>query len=161
MINKRAYYWWSPEDKHYFPSGRKPGENIRYKPSQGYGVCEIAGWLSDDIQYSSHSVNIWIKNLTDLASSPAPDGIFGMSNAHWVTICQGYVFIYCEYVEELRVILTVDQTFYVLEQYRNFLTGHYKNPDFPPEPLDVEFIAEGQEALDIYLSLEGSPGLPV
>ena len=56
-----------------------------------------------------NSVNIWINNLTDLANSEAPDGMFGVGNAHWELITGDYV-----------------------------------------------FIAEGQEAVELYNSLEGS-----
>ncbi|WP_218964610.1 hypothetical protein, partial [Snodgrassella alvi] len=68
-------------------------ENIRYTPKQGYGVCEIADWLWTELGFSINSVNIWINNLTDLENSRAPDGMFGIGNAHWVLIKGDYVFI--------------------------------------------------------------------
>ena len=160
MISKKIYYWWIPEYKKFSPSGREPGENIRRTPKQGYGVCEIAAWLSSDIQYAPHSVDIWIKNLTDLASGKSTDGNFGIGNAHWILVSQGHVFIGCEYVEEQQVLLTIEQVLYVLEQYRNFLEGYHATPDFPPEPIDVEYVAEGKEAIARYESLEGAYCLP-
>ncbi|MCX8579093.1 hypothetical protein J3U35_06520 [Gilliamella sp. B2717] len=39
----------------------------------------------------------------------------------------------------------------MLEQYKAFLEGDYNDPNNPPDPIDVEFIAEGQEAIDIYI----------
>lgn len=160
MINKKIYFWWIPDYKKFSPSGREHDENMRYAPKQGYGVCEIASWLSSDIQYSINSVNIWIKNLTDLENSPAPDGMFGIGNAHWVLVKGSYVFIGTEYVEEQQVIMTREQLLYVLEQYSSFLESDYKDPNYPPEPIDVEFIAEGQDAVDMYNSLEGSQKVP-
>lgn len=159
MINKKIYFWWSDEEKLYSPSGRKPGENIRYKPIQGYGVCEIAAWLATDLPTGMKSIDIWINNLTDLTSSRAPDGFFGMGNAHWVMVTGNMVFIACEYVPEQRVLITIEQLLYVLEQYKAFLVGNYTNSDFPPEPIDVEYIAEGEEATRMYVSLEGSHGV--
>ncbi|WP_264041848.1 hypothetical protein [Pectobacterium carotovorum] len=125
----------------------------------GYGAREIAGWLSNDIQYGTHSVDIWVKNLTALASGKITDGNFGIGNAHWVMVTQGKVFIGCEYVEEQQVLLTIEQTLYVLEQYRSFLDGSYTE-DYPPEPIDVEYLAEGLAAVTQYESLEGSYCLP-
>ena len=142
--------------KEFYPSGMLPEENIWYTPKQGNGVCEITAWLGNELQYSINSVNIWINNLTDLANSEAPDGMFGVGNAHWVLITGDYVFIGTEYVEEQQVILTREQLLYVLEQYKAFLEGNYEDPNNPPAPIDVEFIAEGQEAVDLYNSLEGS-----
>lgn len=159
MISRRIYYWWAPEYKKHTPSGREPGENIRYAPKQGYGICELASWLSGDIQYAPHSVDIWINDLTNLSSSRAPDGFFGMGNAHWVMVTQDKVFIACEYIEEQRVLLTTEQLLYVLEKYRAFLGGNYSDPNFPPEPIDVEYIAEGKEAMELYAALEGSHGV--
>jgi len=155
MLTDQINFW--KDNKNYIPIGgvlnKKNDGSIL-----GYGAREIAGWLANDIQYSLGSIEIWINNLTNLASSRAPDGFFGMGNAHWVMVTQDKVFIACEYVEEQRVLLTIDQLLYVLEQYKAFLVGNYTNPDVPPEPIDVEYIAEGEEAMRIYASLEGSHG---
>ena len=156
MKNRKIYLYWIDFYENFYPSARLPEENIRYTPKQGYGVCEIAAWLGNDLQYSINSVNIWINNLTDLANSEAPDGMFGVGNAHWVLITGDYVFIGTEYVERQQVILTREQLLYILEQYKAFLEGNYRDPNNPPAPIDVEFIAEGQEAVDLYNSLEGS-----
>jgi hypothetical protein len=159
-MNRLIYYWWIPDYKKFSPSGREYSENMRFAPKQGRGVCEIASWLSTELQYSINSVNIWINNLTDLEHSRAPDGMFGIGNAHWVLITGDYVFIGTEYVEEQQVIMTREQLLYVLEQYKAFLEGDYNDPNNPPDPIDVEFIAEGQEAIDMYNGLEGSHLVP-
>ncbi|NUF26968.1 hypothetical protein [Gilliamella sp. ESL0254] len=160
MKSKKIFLSWLNEYKEFCPTGLLFDENIRYTPKQGYGVCEIAAWLGNDIQYSINSVNIWINNLTDLEHSRAPDGMFGIGNAHWVLITGDYVFIGTEYVEEQQVIMTREQLLYVLEQYKTFLEGDYKDPNNPPGPIDVEFIAEGQEAIDIYNGLPNSHLVP-
>ncbi|WPU24790.1 hypothetical protein RI049_08645 [Cedecea neteri] len=159
MINKKIYYWWSPNNSGYYPSGREPNEDMRFKPKQGYGVCEIASWLSADLPTSVKSVDMWLNNLTNLESSRAPDGFFGIGNAHWVMITNNLVFIACEYVKEQRVILEREQLIYILEQYKEFVQGDFNNPNVPPESIDVEYIAEGEEAMNIYASLEGSHGV--
>ena len=160
MMNKLIYYWWIPDYKRFSPSGREYSEDMRLVPKQGRGICEVAAWLADDLQYSIDSVNIWINNLIDLERSRAPDGMFGIGNAHWVLITGNYVFIGTEYVEEQQVIMTKEQLLYVLEQYKAFLEGNYKDPNNPPAPIDVEFIAEGQEAIDIYNGLPNSHLVP-
>ncbi|MDF7671656.1 hypothetical protein PT276_10710 [Orbaceae bacterium ESL0721] len=121
---------------------------------------KIAAWLSDDLQYSINSVNIWINNITDLENSRAPNGNFGIGNAHWVLITGDYVFLGTEYVEEQQVLMTREQLLYVLEQYKAFLEGNYKDPNNPPDPIDVEFIAEGQDAINKYEGLEGAHCIP-
>ena len=77
-----------------------------------------------------------------------------------VLITGNYVFIGTEYVEEQQVIMTKEQLLYVLEQYKAFLEGDFKDPNNPPDPIDVEFIAEGQEAIDIYNGLPNSHLVP-
>jgi hypothetical protein len=160
MKNKKIYLYWSDNYKEFCPTGMMDNENIRYVPKQGYGICEIASWLWTELQHSINSVNIWINNLTDLENSRAPDGWFGIGNAHWVLITGDYVFIGTEYVEEQQVIMTREQLLYVLEQYKAFLEGDYNDPNNPPDPIDVEFIAEGQDAIDMYNGLEGSHLVP-
>ena len=156
MKNRKIYLNWLDCYRKFHPSGMSPEENFRYIPKQGYGVCAIACFLSEVIRYSVNSVNIWINNLTDLANSEAPDGKFAVGNAYWVLITGDYVFIGNEYVEEYQVILNREQFLYILEQYKACLKGKYKDPNNPPAPIDVEFIAEEQEAIDLYDSLEGS-----
>lgn len=159
MLNDTIIFWWNEKSKCFLPIG---GE-IRKLPNGevfGYGIREVAGWLSNDIQYALHSIDIWVKNFTDIASGKSTDGNFGIGNAHWVLVTQGYVFIGCEYVAEQQVLLTIEQVLYVLEQYRGFLIGGYTNPKEPPEPIDVEFVAEGQEAIARYEALDGAYCLP-
>lgn len=158
MLNKKIYFIW--KDGEYRMSATREEEDIRYTPKEGYGICEIGSWLTTDLPTGINSVNIWINNLIDLENSRAPDGMFGIGNAHWVLVTGDYVFIGTEYVEEQQVIMTREQILYVLEQYKSFLEGNYKDPNNPPDPIDVEFIAEGQEAIDIYNSLEGTHQVP-
>ena len=154
MLNDKIIFWW--DNSSFLPTGGKLVKHPNSKKIFGFGAREIADWLRVDIQYSINSVNIWINNLTDLANSRAPDGMFAVGNAHWVLITGDYVFIGNEYVEKQQVILTREQLLYVLEQYKAFLEGNYEDPNNPPAPIDVEFIAEGQAAVDLYNSLEGS-----
>ncbi len=160
MYSRKIYLRWSQFHQHYAPSGMNTNEDIRRIPKQGYGVCEIAAWLSDDIQYSINSIDIWIRNFSDFIEGKLADGCFGMGNAHWVLAVQDKVFIGCEYVIEQQVILTIEQILYVLEQYRQFLEADYTNPQIQLEPIDVEYIAEGDVAVKLYESLEGSYGMP-
>ena len=158
MLNDKIIFWW--DGSSFIPTGGKLVKSTDEQKIFGFGAREIAAWLGNDIQYSINSVNIWINNLTDLGHSRAPDGMFGIGNAHWVLITGDYVFIGTEYVEEQQVIMTKEQLLYVLEQYKAFLEGDYKDPDNPPAPIDVEFIAEGQEAIDIYNGLPNSHLVP-
>ncbi|MDT3640245.1 hypothetical protein ROM51_16855 [Cronobacter sakazakii] len=158
MLNDKIIFWWDENSDLFIPIGGK----IRHSSDGGvlgYGAREISGWLSNDIQYGIHSIDIWVRNLTDFASGKITDGNFGKGNAHWVMVTHDKVFIGCEHVEEQQVLLTIEQTLYVLGQYRLFLEGSYTK-DFPPEPIDVEYLAEGRDAITRYESLEGAYCLP-
>ncbi|WP_241593351.1 hypothetical protein [Rosenbergiella epipactidis] len=159
MYSRKIYLRWSDFHKQFVATSLGIDEDVRHTPNQGYGVSEIAGWLSSDLPDGLDSVDIWIKNLTDLASGKSTDGNFGLGNAHWVMVTQGRVFIGCEYVEEQQVLLTIEQTLYVLEQYRSFLEGSYTK-EYPPEAIDVEYLSEGKDAVTQYESLEGAYCLP-
>lgn len=58
MKNKKIYLSQSDDYKEFCPTGILNDENIRYVPKQGYGVCEIADWLSIDLPTGINSVNI-------------------------------------------------------------------------------------------------------
>ncbi|MBK0035811.1 hypothetical protein IBT47_26410 [Erwinia sp. S43] len=158
MLNDQIKFWWNEKSNSFVPVGGEV-RNSNNGALLGYGVREVSSWLSNDIQYGINSVDIWVKNLTNLASGIATDGNFGIGNAHWVMVTQDKVFIGCEYVEEQQVLLTIEQTLYVLEQYRSFLEGNYTK-DYPPEPIDVEYVAEGKDAIRQYEALEGAYCLP-
>ncbi|MBC3944831.1 hypothetical protein H8S21_05775 [Erwinia persicina] len=158
MLNDKIIFWWDENSNLFVPVGGKI-RNSFDGGVLGYGAREISGWLSNDIQYGIHSVDIWVKNLTALASGKTTEGNFGIGNAHWVMVTHDKVFIGCEYVEEQQVLLTIEQTLYVLEQYRLFLEGSYTK-DSPPEPIDVEYLAEGRDAITQYESLDGAYCLP-
>ncbi|NCH65293.1 hypothetical protein EHJ11_21080 [Cronobacter turicensis] len=159
MYSRKIYLRWSNFNEQFIPTALGPGEDLRCVPKQGYGASEIAAWLSSDFPNGINSIDIWIKNLINLGSVITTDGNFGMGNAHWVMVTQDRVFIGCEYVEEQQVLLTIKQTLYVLEQYRLFLEGSYTK-DFPAEPIDVEYLAEGRDAITQYESLDGAHCLP-
>lgn len=159
MHNGTIYLGWSDFIGGFLPTAVGHGEDIRCSLKQGNGVSEIADWLSSDLPNGCGSVDIWIKNLTDLTSGKTTEGNFGIGNAHWVMVTQGKVFIGCEYVEEQQVLLTIDQTLYILEQYRAFLLGKYTKK-YPPEPIGIEYIAEGKEAITQYEALDGAYCLP-
>ncbi|WP_166667109.1 hypothetical protein [Candidatus Schmidhempelia bombi] len=58
MKNKKIYLYWSDNYKEFCPTGMMDDENIRYVPKQGYGVCEIASWLSTELQHSSTGLSV-------------------------------------------------------------------------------------------------------
>lgn len=158
MINKKMYFIW--HEGKYILSGTTEDEDIRNVPKQGYGICEIAAWLATDLPTGIDSVNVWINNLTDLENSRSPNGMFGIGNAHWVLATNNYVFIGTEYVEGQQVLINKEQLLFILRKYKGCLEGIYKDRYNPPEPINVELIAEGQEAIDLYNGLEGSHQVP-
>lgn len=158
MFNDQITFWWNDKSNLFIPIGGRVRDAEDGKVL-GYGAREIAGWLSNDVQYGITSVDVWIENLEYLASGKSTDGNFGIGNAHWVMATQDKVFIGCEYVEEQQVLLTIEQTLYVLQQYRSFLEGVYTK-ESPPEPIDVEYLFEGKDAVIQYESLEGAYCLP-
>lgn len=68
MLNDKINFWWNNNSKDFTPVGNKLWLSTD-KTTLGYGSRELAGWLSDDIQYSLNSIEIWINNLTNLESA--------------------------------------------------------------------------------------------
>ena len=122
----------------------------------GYGAREISYWITDEIHGIS-SVDIWLNNIEKVRNDDSCDGDFGIGNAHWVFLTNNHAMIFCEYAEELKVLLSFDQLEFILEQYKISLSF---NKNEKPDPIDIEYIAEGDEAVRIYSSLDGAHTYP-
>ena len=68
------------------------------------------------------------------------------------------IIISCDYIEEYVVLMTYEQIFYLLEQYKGFIMNNkkYKNNECKPESIDVEFIAEGISAFDVFNKMQNN-----
>ena len=122
------------------------------------GSSAIADWLGQDIQYSKRSVDNWISIINDVASGIRESGYQGTGNTHSVMVTDDWVFIECEYVEEQKVFMSVQQALFALEKYKSFLVSRENHSKEIPSPFEVEYEAEGEEALDKYLDTGGSLG---
>jgi hypothetical protein len=151
------YSWWSSSLKSFDITGSEPDEDIRATPRQGCGVREIAAWLSDDVN-SQNSAHMWIERVNAVAEGTAKGGYLGTGNAHHVRAVGEQVFLECEFAEELKVFMTRAQIVSTLQHYIQFLNSERKNKDYPPNPFEVEYEAEGEEALDRYLATGGALG---
>lgn len=123
------------------------------------GAKAIARWLGDDIQYSVRDVEEWMEVFSEVAKGNKRGGYQGTGNTHSVMAVGEVVYIECEYVEEQKVFLTQQQIGEVLRRYMDFLKGDYKSSWAVAQPFEIEYEAEGQEALDKYLEIGGSLGV--
>lgn len=73
----------------------------------------------------------------------------------------GFVYIEFDHDDRETVLLTNEQMLYILAQYKIFLDSiyleklekRYLGPTNPPDPIDVEFIAEGPRATELFVKL--------
>ena len=155
MFNDKIEFYWSDVSKRF----RLKSSGL-YKSNDGvtvgYGAREIAAWLICEIHGIS-SVDIWLDNINKVRNDDACDGDFGIGNAHWVFLTNNHAMIFCEYDEESKVLLSFDQLEFILEQYKISLSF---NRNEKPDPIDIEYIAEGDEAVRIYSSLDGAHTYP-
>jgi hypothetical protein len=124
--------------------------------SSSTGGSAISGWLGSDIQYSENVLNKWVNVFKEVAKGSREPGYQGTGNTHSIMAIDDFVFIECEYLEDKKVFLTMQQMFNILEKYQLFLQSDYKN--IAPEEFEVEYLAEGAEAFEKYLETGGSLG---
>ena len=155
MFNDKINFYWNDLFKRFRlePRGLYKSKN---GVTVGYGAREISSWIDCEIHGKS-SVDIWLDNINKVRSDDACDGDFGIGNAHWVFLTNNHAMIFCEYDEESKVLLSFDQLEYILEQYKISLSF---NKNEKPDPIDIEYIAEGDEAVRIYSSLDGAHTYP-
>ena len=81
-------------------------------------------------------------------------------NAHTCTICNGIILINCEFVDEWVVLITFEQIMYLLDQYRSFISNknYYDKNKILPDPIDIEFVSEGMQAVIDFQNNQASIG---
>lgn len=153
MFSGKIFFVWDKILGNFIPSGgdlNKDSDGNLF----GYGSREISQWLISEI-HGVDSADFWLNNIKKIRSNDLSDGDFGLGNAHWSFLTKNYVMLSCEYVEELKVLLFLEQFEYIIEQYKIFL--EYGNDAKKiPSYIDVEYISEGSDAVEIYLSVEGA-----
>jgi hypothetical protein len=120
------------------------------------GAKTVAHWFGNDIQYSAESACRWSDLFSKVANGSHEPGYLGSGNAHSVSATTQLVYIESEFVEAHKVCLTIDQIFEALDKYKLFLSSDYRSPTFQPVPFDVEYVAEGEQALGHFLREGGS-----
>jgi hypothetical protein len=139
---------WSPTMQRI--SGR--GETI--------GAVTLAEWLSSEMQRSVSLIDDTIKWLSKIT----PDGWEGSyirnGNAFDVMVVGEQVFVDREYMNDRQVLLNRDQVILILERYRDFVNSDIENPNFHAESIEVEYLAEGEEAAKRYAKAGGTWTIP-
>lgn len=118
------------------------------------GSLEVAYWLNDDV-FRKNTIDWFVKQLNEFDFSSKQTNYIGSGNAHHVFSTGEHVFLMCEYVDDQKVLLTKEQCLYALEQYRAFLSRNFRKKTFTPVPFDIEYIAEGDEAIIKFNELGG------
>ncbi len=109
------------------------------------GGEELAAWLSDDVA-SMESAKFWLKVFDAIVSAGDKEGFIGMGNAHNMYFAKGMIFLECEFVEETKVLININEATKMLQAYLIFNEDARRGKGLPPKPLLVEYEAEGQEA---------------
>ena len=125
------------------------------------GADEIAAWLSDDLAAGSRSIDHWIEIFRAVLSGERKAGYLGSGNAHHVRATERHVFLECIFVDEMKVMMTLEQSMSVLESYRSFVSADLNELGTTPEGFWVEYEKSGQEALNCYLSTGFALGINV
>ena len=122
------------------------------------GAKEIAAWLTDDLSRGQDSINDWLEQFSALATGEIAGGYLGTGNAHHVRTVGEYVLLECEFVDDLKVLLTRAQVVDALQKYSAFLAADAGVQTVPPPTFEVEFETDGDAALDRYLDAGGKLG---
>lgn len=123
------------------------------------GAKEIAAWMSDDLPRGQDSINDWLEQFNASTKVELEGGYLGSGNAHHVRAVGEYVFIECEFANDMKVLLTRMQLVEALRNYSTFLAVDVGDPSLPPEAFEIQFEADGTMALDSYLAKGGKLGL--
>lgn len=114
------------------------------------GVEEIAAWLSDDIQYEGSAYRM-IELLRKIQSGEEKKGYIGTGNAHSSYAFDDKLFLECQFAEEQKVALPIEEAIKALEGYARFHEeGNINDPNYQPKSFSVSYDAEGEAAAALY-----------
>lgn len=130
----------------------EPNADPRMSSPQSVGVREIAAWLSDDVNSHLSAIG-WVARLEALESAEAK-GYLGTGNAHTVGVVGEYIFLECEFEEDLKVLVHKSHVVSLLKFYIATHEEHISSTCY-----DVEYVLEGEPALNRYLEWGGRLGL--
>jgi hypothetical protein len=126
--------------------------------SSAQGAAEFAAWVRDDLSQGQQAISSWIEKVNAVAEGETPGGYLGSGNAHHIMAMGELVYLECEYVEEMKVLMTRTQLVKALRAYAVFITEDIGHPHQPPPAFDVEYEASGEEARELYLKTGGKLG---
>lgn len=126
-----------------------------YIPSKG--ATEIISWIGADIDScGSDAPQRMIQRLRGIQEGKEKKGYIGTGNAHSMMAFDDSMYLRCEFDEELKVILPIDEAIKALEGFARFKSGDWKSPNYQPEPFTVKYDYEGADAYARY-EASGSP----
>lgn len=80
------------------------------------GTQELSAWMDDEIGNSLSSVELVINDFLVFSKKGTTTVYSG--NAHSCFLEKNEIIISCDYIEEYVVLMTYEQIFYLLEQYK-------------------------------------------
>lgn len=111
------------------------------------GATEIISWIGADIEScGGDAAQRMIQRLRDIKIGKEKKGYIGTGNAHSILAFDESLYLRCEFDDELKVILSIDEAIKTLESYVKFKSGDWQNPNYQPEPFTVSYEYEGAEA---------------
>lgn len=121
------------------------------------GATEIISWIGADIEScGGDAAQRMIQRLRGIKVGKEKKGYIGTGNAHSILAFDESLYLRCEFDDELKVILPIDEAIRTLVDYVKFKSGDWQNPNYQPEPFTVSYDYEGAAAEAYY----AGTGLP-
>lgn len=118
------------------------------------GLTEIISWIGADIEScGGDSAQRMIERLRGIKLRKEKKGYVGTGNAHSILTFDESLYLRCEFDDELKVILPIDEAIKALVSYVEFKSGDWRDPNCKPEPFTVSYDYEGAEAEAYYAKM--------
>ncbi|WP_146097313.1 hypothetical protein [Rhodoferax sp. TS-BS-61-7] len=111
------------------------------------GLTEIISWIGADIEAcGGDAAQKMIQRLRGIKVGQEKKGYIGTGNAHSILAFDQSLYLRCEFDDDLKVILPIDEAINALVSYVKFKSGDWRDPNCQPEPFTVSYDYEGAEA---------------
>lgn len=120
------------------------------------GTVTLAEWLSSEMQRSVSLIDDMIKWLSNITAGGSEGSYIRIGNAFDVMVVGEQVFVGSEFMDDRKVLLNRGQVILLLERYRDFVNSDIENPNLHAESIEVEYLAEGEDAEKRYAKAGGT-----
>lgn len=149
-------YWDDDDGEYHVSMDEKVGDASVVRGGQGIGMAGICGWLDGEMRILGKGAERMVREDVEKCADTTPrEEVVHFGEGYVVLYLNGLFLILFRYDNRIVVLLKKEQFLSVLDGYGEFTRMSVTKKHRPPLPFEVEYEAEGEEAIRIFQQAGG------